>query len=93
MKAPTQFAVAIAVLGLSTFPAAALGQSVAERCPGYAGQLERARDSLIRQDRTGAVAALREAEAVLAECLRRESDEAGERTPLSASPVPQLRYS
>ena len=93
MNALRRLVVTIALLGLPTFPAVVLGQSVAERCPGYAGQLERARASLIRQDRTGALAALREAEAVLAECLRRESDEAGEGTFLSASPVPQFRYS
>ena len=93
MTAPRRLVVTIALLGLPTFPAVVLGQSVAERCPGYAGQLEKARASLIRQDRPAAIAALREAQVVLAECLRRESDEAGERTFLAASPVPQLHYS
>ena len=93
MKAHKRLILMIALLALPASPAVVRGQSVAERCPGYAGELARARGALIRQDRPGAIAALHEAQSLLAECLRRDSGEAGERVLLAASPVTQLRYS
>lgn len=52
-------------------------QSVAQECPAYAAELQRARTSLVEGHRTGAIEALRAAQRALAECIRRESDSAG----------------
>ena len=79
---------AAALLALLTVPAAR-AESVADHCPVYVAQLQRARDSLTRSDRTGAITALREAQVALADCMRRECDETGERVLLAASsPAP-----
>lgn len=87
----------LAMMGLATLlatgavPAVAIaGQSVADSCPGYVGELTRARDLLVREDRTAAIAALHAAQTELAECFRRDAGEAGERVLLAASPVPRF---
>ena len=49
-------------------------ETVAEQCPNYVAEVQRARASLVGGDRTGAITALRAAQAALAECIRRESD-------------------
>jgi hypothetical protein len=56
---------------------AADAETVAEQCPTYVAEVQRARASLVGGDRTGAITALRAAQAALAECIRRESDNAG----------------
>jgi hypothetical protein len=60
-------------------------ESVAQACPEYVSELQRARVSLVGGDRTGAIAALREAQHALAECIRRESDSAGAPVLLAAA--------
>lgn len=68
---------------------AARAESIADNCPVYVAQLQRARDSLTRGDRTRAITALREAQVALSDCMRRECDETGERVLLAASsPAP-----
>jgi hypothetical protein len=52
-------------------------------CPAYVAELRVAKTSLLRRDRTGAVAALRRAQEALAECIRESSEE----TALAASMV------
>ena len=47
----------------------------ASTCSGYAAYLQRARQCLEKDDRAGALEALREARAVLATCLRQSADE------------------
>jgi hypothetical protein len=49
--------------------------SVAAQCPAYRAHLQQARTSLLRGERTAAIAALRGAQEALAACLR---DEGGE---------------
>ena len=44
-------------------------------CSGYAAYLQRARQCLEKDDRAGALAALREARAVLATCLRQSAED------------------
>jgi hypothetical protein len=66
--------------------AASASSSVAERCPGYVAALQQAKVSLVAGDRTTAIAALRGADSALAECIRRDSDEAGGHVLLAASP-------
>ncbi len=75
---------ALAVTVLLTAPAAG-ALSVAQECPAYVAELQHARTSLVRGDRTGAIAALREAQRALAECIRRESDSAGAPVLLAAA--------
>lgn len=62
----------------------ARAESIADHCPAYIAQLQRARDSLTRGDRTRAITALREAQVALGDCMRRECDETGERVLLAA---------
>jgi hypothetical protein len=52
-------------------------ETVAEQCPTYVAEVQRARASLVGGDRAGTITALRAARAALAECIRRESDNAG----------------
>lgn len=47
----------------------------AETCAGYAASLQRARQCLAKEDRAGALAALRDARAALAQCLRQGAGE------------------
>lgn len=44
-------------------------------CPGYVVELTVAKTSLLRRDRTAAVAALRRAQEALAACIRQSSEE------------------
>lgn len=74
----------VAVLVLLIAPAAD-AESVAQACPEYVSELQRARVSLVGGDRTGAIAALREAQHALAECIRRESDSASAPVLLAAA--------
>jgi len=69
---------------LVTAPGAG-AETIAAECPAYAVRLERARASLVGGDHTGALAALREAQRELAECIRRESDNAGAPVLLAAA--------
>ena len=73
-------------VGLPT-GAASASTSVAERCPGYVAALQQARLSLIAGDRMTAIAALRGADTALAECIRRDADEAGGHVLLASSPA------
>lgn len=50
-------------------------RQTAKLCSGYAACLQRARHCLEKDDRAGALAALREARAALASCLRQSADE------------------
>jgi len=71
---------------LVVLPGVASARPVGDRCPGYVAHLVRARDCLTRGDQQTAIAALRDAQAALEECLRRECDEAGAQVMLAASP-------
>lgn len=71
---------------LVSLPVVASARPVGDRCPAYVAHLVRARDCLTSGDQQTAIAALRDAQAALKECLRRECDEAGEQVMLAASP-------
>jgi hypothetical protein len=64
---------ALALVAAAATPGASA--TIAEQCPEYSGQLEQARNLLVRQDRTGAIAALRAAQAALGECIRRQAEQ------------------
>jgi len=61
-------------------------QSTAQGCPVYVAELQRARASLVGGDRSATIAALRQAQRALAECIRRESESAGAPVLLASAP-------
>lgn len=75
---------ALVIIVVLTAPTAN-AQSIAQECPAYAAELQRARTSLVGGNRAGAIAALRVAQRALAECIRRESDNAGASVLLAAA--------
>ena len=79
---------ATVILGALLSVPVARAESIADHCPVYVGQLQSARDSLMRGDRASAISALREAQVALGDCMRRECDETGERVLLAASSPP-----
>jgi hypothetical protein len=80
---------AVVVLSLFALVCAvpALGEPLSATCPDYTAQLQQARAALARQDRAGAIAALRNAQAALSACEETETGDASEAESLAASPI------
>lgn len=82
----------VVLLAGASAPSLALAESVAEHCPGYAVQLQLARDSLAQGNRARAIGALHEAQTALAECIRQNSELSGQEVLLAASSVSADQY-
>ncbi len=81
--------VAVLVVASLVGAPAADAETIAADCPAYVAQLQSARAALVRGDRTSAITSLRGAQTALADCIRRDSDEAGARVLLAALPAPR----
>lgn len=75
------------VLTLTVGATPARSETTAYQCPDYAVRLARARNYLVRNDRAGAISALRAAQAALGECIRREAEEADQGVLLATVPA------
>lgn len=79
------------VVGLSLFglvcAVPALAEPLSATCPEYTAQLQQARAALARQDRAGAIAALRNAQAALTACEETDTGDASEGESIAASPM------